>query len=154
MQIIWYHTTIALTNKLAWDLNTWLRYLTGWVSEKNTDAYSTELYGPHADLVGAYILCAMLLGRHPTLPYEYRHHYTQYNIVQSFTGWWQHSSGVTRVRYPMLSNVAFETTFSNTSWKVLNIYAVKLHCWEKDERSFDIKKVRHKVRIGGKSCES
>ena len=54
------------------------------VAEKS-DAYSTKLYGPHADLLGTYMLYAALHERHPTLSCEIREHHTQYLIHQPFT---------------------------------------------------------------------
>ena len=60
------------------------RYLKSWLVEK-TDAYSSNLYDPHAGLVGTYLLCAMFHERHPTMSYEYREHYSQYIIFQTFT---------------------------------------------------------------------
>ena len=92
-----YHKRIASSNKLAWDLTHWLRYLTRLVAEK-IDTYPLS-YTAHMLIWSelTYILCATLLERHPTLSNEKREHYTQYIITQTFTAWWTHSSGVTRV---------------------------------------------------------
>ena len=79
-----YHMGIALTNKLAWNLNHRQRYLTRLVAEK-TDVYSTKLSGTLAVLVETCIQCAKFHEKHPTLSYEYRKHYTQYIVLQTFT---------------------------------------------------------------------
>ena len=94
--IKWYHKGITLTNKVALGSNHRLRYLTRWVLEKDRCLlhYATR---PHARSGRSSSTMCNVAWEAPDVTLQNQSILYKIHTTQTFTAWWLHSSGVTRV---------------------------------------------------------